>query len=504
MASPAPNRQQNIQDIPVGMIGGNKFGRYQKISDEQTWNMIVSDDCLVDYAGYNAVITQSPTVAGRGIYSSVNGNIMIVVIGNTVYYVDSTVSGNNPQGSIHPVVGGILNTSTGDVFITENNNHEIVITDGQFMYVYNYVTLTFKISGTDFTVLFKNPGYVSFQDGRVIVVDTGTNNWWLSGINAATQWDVTFTSNKAYTGTLQTKPDHIQAAVPLPGGGSNIIIFGHTVMEQWQDVGNAVFPYQKSTTSSVDYGCLNPSSIAALDTYIVWLGANEQGGATLMVYQGGTAQSISTDGIDFKLSTLTNPTNCTGFLFRQDGHLIYQFTFPDDNLSYIYDFNSKMFFTVSDENQNYHIARNVVFFQNDYYFVSLNGGNVYRFGTQYTNLQYSTTNIQMMPRVRITPPMRLPSQRMFIAKSLGFTVENGQPNPPTVSGFTEAIDLSLSRDGASSFGSSWRIPMNNTGDRRSRMIWQRLGQANDMTAQVRFIGFGRFIVCDQGVVEAYQ
>lgn len=511
MPSPAPKRQQEIQEVSLGMIGGNRFGRYNKISDEQTWNMIVSDNALVDFAGYNAVIEQSPDVPGRGIYSSVNGNIMIAVIGNTVYYIDPTVSGNNPQAAIHPVAGGVLQTSQGDVFITENNNHEIVITDGSFMYVYDYVALTFKTStlsatpsANEFRVYFTSPGYVSFQDGRIIVADVGTNNWWLSGINAATQWDVTLTSNKAYTGTLQTKPDHIQAAVPLPGGGSNIVIFGHTVMEQWQDVGNAVFPYQKSTTSSVDYGCLNPSSIAALDTYIVWLAANEQGGATLMVYQGGIAKSISTDGIDFKLSQLTNPTNCTGFLFRQDGHLLYQFTFPSDNLSYVYDFETKMFFTVSDENQNYHIARNVVFFENDYYFVSLNGGNIYRFGTQYSALQYSSTNIQMMPRVRITPPIRLPSQRMFIAKSLGFTVENGLANPATVSGFTEAIDLSLSRDGAASFGNSWRLNMNITGDRRSRVIWQRLGQANDLTAQIRYIGYQRFVVTDQGVVEAYQ
>jgi hypothetical protein len=543
MASPAPKRAQEIQEIKLGIVGGNKFGRYNKTSDEQTWNMIVSDNSLVDYAGYAAVITQSPASFGRGIYTSVNGNIMIVILGNTVYYVDSAIS-------IHPVIGGTLQTSTGDVFISENNNHEIVITDNQFMYVYNYDTLTFLTStlgtavpGSTFNVKFKHPGYVSFQDGRIIVADVGSNNWWLSGINAATQWNVSLTTNKAYTGTLQTKPDHIQAAVPLPGGGSNIIIFGHTVMEQWQDVGNAVFPYQKSTTSSVDFGCLNPSSIAALDTYIVWLGANEQGGATLMVYQGGIAKSISTDGMDFKLANLTNPSNCTGFLFRQDGHLIYQFTFPDDNLSYIYDFETKQFFTVSDEKQNYHIARNVVFFQNDYYFVSLNGGNVYRFGTQYSNFQYSSENIQMMPRIRICPPIRLPSQRMFISKSLGFTVENGQPNIKTTlststygvgdlldteSGieilteggsnlaleandvnttkviYSEAIDLSLSRDGAASFGNSWRQYMNPTGNRRSRLIWQRLGQANDLTAKLQFIGYGRFVCVDDGVVEAYQ
>ena len=378
-----------------------------------------------------------------------------------------------------------------------------------------------------------------------------------------------YTNNKAYQGSITVKPDTIQAAVPIPGAGNVIALFGHTVMEMWQDVGNAVFPYQRASTYNVDYGCLNASSIAALDTNIVWLSANEQGGPTVMRIGGAGAreEAISTDGIDFKMANISDPTNCTGFLFRQDGHLIYQFTFITDNLSYAYDFNTKLFFTVSDEKQNYHIARDVVFFNNDYYFVSLNDGNVYTFGTQFSYLQYSPTNIQQMPRIRISPPIRLSSQRMFICKSAGFTIENGQPNQqlsedgpiylitqdgkllvtqpteenllqtqdgnylasqddivfetqqpgdkvPTyliaqqmttlISGdYSECIDLRVSRDGGESFSSAIRYYMNPTGQRKSRLIFWRLGQANDLTIQIQFIGFQRFIAFD-GIVECYS
>ena len=132
---------------------------------------------------------------------------------------------------------------------------------------------------------------------------------------------------------------------------------------------------------------------------------------------------------------------------------------------------------------------------------------------------------------------------MFILKSLGFTVENGQPNNITnVTNLTslivgnlstedsvsitteddfiliveseigptyayqlasEAIDLSIARDGGESFGNSFRIPMNAIGKRTSRLIWQQLGQANDMTPQLRFSGFGRFVAFD-GIMEIYQ
>src|ERR1019366_1685077 len=96
--------------------------------------------------------------------------------------------------------------------------------------------------------------------------------------------------------------------------------------------------------------------------------------------------------------------------------------------------------------QNYHPARNVVFFNNDYYFVSLNDGNLYTFGTQFSNLQYSSTDIQQMPRIRICPPIRLPSQRMFICKSVGFTIENGQPNTITDIVFSTPIEF-ITQDG---------------------------------------------------------
>ena len=68
---------------------------------------------------------------------------------------------------------------------------------------------------------------------------------------------------------------------------------------------------------------------------------------------------------------------------------------------------------------------------------------------------------------------------------------------------SEAVFLSISRDGAENFGSSIEQPMNHTGNRKSRMIFQRLGQANDATLQFRFVGLGRF-TCTNGEVRIYQ
>ena len=39
--------------------------------------------------------------------------------------------------------------------------------------------------------------------------------------------------NKAPDGE-ELKPDYIQAAVPLPGGGNNLLVFGRNGTELWQ------------------------------------------------------------------------------------------------------------------------------------------------------------------------------------------------------------------------------------------------------------------------------
>lgn len=544
---PAPNARQEIQEVPLAIVGGNKFGRYPKISNEATWNFIVSDGWLVPYAGYKNILTLNQKKAGRGIYTSFVNQAIYAVIGSAVYriIISSIIINGRHQLELDPAYpNGIFNLTTDedDVYISENNGNEICITDGVNVYVYNYVTKAVSSSttvGVNFSFPFTNPGYISFQNQRLIIACTNSTNWVLSASNDATSW-----SNTApFVGSLQSKPDFCQAAVPMPGGANNILIFGRNVIEMWQDYGLAKFPYQRNSSFDIDYGCLNPATIAHLKNYVVWLGVNENSGPVLMAFKGNDFESITTDGIDYQLSNLEFPEDCTGFLYQQDGHVIYQFTFPKDNISYAYDFETKLFFSVSDEDLNFHIAREVVYFNNTYYFVSLSHGNLFQFDTTFTYAQYNNDDLQPIPRIRITAPLRLPSQRYYVCKSLGFTVENGQPNritttsvytpngttidtensfiiccengngliieavnPTPVSVYqtaSERIGLAISRDGGVTYGSFWEQDMNPTGHYMSRFIFQALGHANDSSYQIRFNGYSRFVVTD-GIVEIYQ
>lgn len=543
---------ETIRDIPMQMVGSTMFGRYPKISQEQTYNMIISDGWLVPYAGYKMVLPINPNGQGRGIFTSVRANVMFVVIEEKVYIVTT--------GLIPTQIGTLL-TFNGDVFIDENDNNQVAFCDKQNIYIYNYITDVFSVVSTGFT-----PGYVAFQDGYFIAPDitnaAGVPAWRLSAINDGTSWP----NDSQHVGSFQTKPDLPVACIRFPARGNLLYVMGHTVTELWYDVGGQLFPYQRSSSQNIDYGCLNPATIGFGDNFVVWLGINEKSGPVIMYTTGGDINRISNDGIDFKFAELTNPTNSYGFLFKQDGHLFYQFTFPDDNITYAFDFNTKQFFTLCDENMNYHIAKRVTFFNNSYYFVSFRDGNLYEFSTQYNTYNYGLVDdveyIFEIPRVRVLPTIRLPDNSGFITNTITFTVEMGdianhqtgiqyqilatELNPTgllatedlkhvletedhlhiletqSVQHLLETedlnhflatnvsalysqprIDMSISRDGGEVFGNYTTRLMNPPGKRINRVTFRNIGFANELTAQFRFWGFGRFVV-GNGEYGVYQ
>lgn len=537
-------RSPTFKEVPLDIVGSTVFGRYPKISVEQTYNMIISDNFLVPYAGHQEVISIIPKAQGRGIFTSVRFNHMIVVINNNVYSISTNLTAN---------FVGSIGTFQGDVYIDENNTNQIAICDQAQIYIYNWQTGSFTVATTGSGPLDFTPGYISYQDGRFVAAELGTAGWALSNVGDGTTWP----NDPQHRGTLQTKPDNVVATQRVPSRGNLLYVFGSTVTEIWQDVGLQLFPYQRNSSVNIDYGCLNPATIAFNDTIVVWLAANEKSGPMIAYTMGGDIKKISTDGIDFKLTQLTNPQNSYGFLFRQDGHLIYQLTFTTDNLTYIYDFNTGKFFTLCDENFNAHIAKKVAFFNGEYYFVSILDGNVYQFGTQFT-----TYNGNEIPRIRVCRNIRLPDASRFAINNLTFTIEQGTQTDVFQSEFLltesglpiltesgefinvdsfqqtivleplqtelfqnlltetgdiiyaevvqnipvpipQAVALSVSKNGGESFGTIWSKQLNTSGNFRNRLIYWNLGAANDFVPQFRFWGLDRFVATD-GIVSIYQ
>lgn len=558
-------RTQQFKEVELNIVGSSTFGRYAKISTERTFNMFESDEWMVPYAGYKIVIKASElsnALQGRAVYASTRLEKMVLVEEENVYLVDIIFNpgSNTPYIFTRSLVGRLLTSST-DVFITENNSGQILISDTTALYVYDPTHLTPALQ--QISIDFR-PGYVTFHDSYFIAASIDTNEWRLNDITGLPT--VTFPSGSQFVGKLETKPDTVVAVVRVPSGGNMVYVMGHTVTEPWFDNGLQLFPYQRNTGYNIDYGCLNAATIAATDEVVVWLAKNEKSGPIIMYTDGGRPEKITTDGIDYLFSQLVAPEDSEAFIYRQDGHLFYHINFYTDNFSLFYDFNTKKFYNACDQNMNYFIAKEVAFFQNQYYFVSKNDGNLYAFDTIYTTYEKLVDDEPVtveIPRVRICRNVRMPGQDYFLVNDLGFTVEQGSTDyqyadlgnirlitedddflitegdiiffttengdylqtedgdgliseqsgtddfdyliseQNYIQPITPRIDMSISYDGGESFGSYISNDLNPIGRRKNMLRWWRLGLANDFVAQFRFWGLGRFVVTN-GIVNVRQ
>mgnify|MGYP001618733013 FL=1 len=200
----------------------------------------------------------------------------------------------------------------------------------------------------------------------------------------------------------------------------------------------------------------------------------------------------------------------------------------------------------------------MAFFNNQYYFLSRNNGNLYAFDTIFTT--YDGAEI---PRLRVCKNIRNPQQEYFIGNDLGFTIETGETNyleqdlgplylitedgkkyitegdpiflateldeiyitedgdnltseqvdadsfeyliseQGNIVHTTPRVDLSISIDGGDHFSSYDSVELPPIGHRKFKLAFWQLGASNDFVCQFRFWGIGRFVVTD-GVVNIRQ
>ena len=476
------------KSFPLGMVGSTKFGFYPIISSEQTYNMFITDNFLVPYPGYKNVATISNSGISRGGFVSSRADVLFIVAGDMLYIVSS--------GLVVTAVG-TLNSTTGPVYLEENNANQILISDNNDLYVYNYQTNAFSVVTFNGANPPFKPGYITFQDGYFISPDIsspfGPAQWRLSALNNGLLWPT------VNTGTLTTKATTPQACIRFPSMGNQLLVMGETVTEPWYDVGAFPFPYTRSNSYNIDYGTVSPPTIAEGDKFIMWIGSNEKSQPVLMVSTGGGYERISNDGIDFVLSQIQHPEESYGFLFKTGGHLFYQFSFtnPADNVSYAYDLNTQRFYTVTDENMNVHIAQQSYFFNHTNYFISIRDGNLYQFDTQISDYDYGGGYIFEIPRIRVTPTWRAQDTSTVVEDEVSFILEQGVNTNPA------RIDLSISYDGGYTYSGDYSYDLNNTGNYRNKVQFWKLGYTNSVTHQFRFHGLDRFVV-GEGVMEMTQ
>lgn len=228
-------RSPTSKPVPVNIAGSSTFGRYPKISQERTYNMFVSDNWLVDYAGYEIIISSALLgngIEGRGLFKSTKLDALITVISDMVYLVRITYNQMTDQPSFTQIIPiGTIQTSTGVVYITENNKPQILISDNTNLYIYDpTLAPPFQVvPNLNFT-----PGYITFHDTYFIVAASNdntytpaaNNTWRLSLNNEGFQNSSTFTG--ATTTITAASTAGLYNGIPITFTGTTTLVAGQT------------------------------------------------------------------------------------------------------------------------------------------------------------------------------------------------------------------------------------------------------------------------------------
>jgi len=527
----------NADSVPVAIVGGSTYGRYQKISPARTYNMYIStanndkDQWLISFPGYRKILEIEPSGDGRAIFNSIKGSFVIFVVNATVYRIDANLSFIQLIGS--------LNTTSGEVFIAENLNQQIVFVDGTDAYIYYY-----GMSGTTIVQLTLDanltPNYVEYHNTYFLFGNgaTGPNGseWYIYSPDPGDDENLTLVTNLA----IQTKSDYALAVKRIPSYGNNVLVLGKSVCEIWTQIPGTQI-YQRNPSINIDYGCVSVNTIDSGDTFIVWLARNAAEAPVIMYYDGRENKRISTDGIDYTLSQIQHPEDSTAILYRTDGHLFYQLTFYNDadNQTIVYDFTTGLFFNLSDYALNYHPARQIVYFNNTQYFCAINNGSIYELSPTLTYIDENPISdpdpdsslIYPLQLIRTTPSIRQANSQRFIANSFVLTLEQGvdtnyngelgvnyiisqdgdfiitednefmvTENSATSNNFvgqgdyTPRIDLAISQDGGVTWSNYVPRTLHPLGYRKNILYWESMGVANDLCFKLRFWGLSRFVV----------
>lgn len=526
--------RESVTSVPINVVGSSTFGLHPKIGLEKTYNMFISDKWLINYAGYECITGNLGGDEGRGLFHSIRGDFLIAVIDNRVYQVNSGLGAQQV---------GLLKTRTGEVFIDENLTSQICIVDGNNAWIYNYEDFSFTLQALDvgFEVV---PGYVTYHNSFFLIAPSendpnSTSTWY--AFQRETDSTIALVPDSVFP--LQSKPDKCIAVKRLPGRSNHVLVIGTSVCEVYTQVGGRQ-NYRRNSSFNIDSGTVAASTIAENDQFLCFLAQNEKNSPTILYTNGSETHHISTDGIDDLLQDIVRPDLSTAFFYRQDGHLFYQLTFfgADDNLSLLYDFSTQKFFNVTDDDMNFHPARQIVYFNKQTLFVGLEFGNLYHLSTDIPDARFQRNNMlperRSIPRIRITNTVRLPDSRPFFCKLFTFWISQGlsdfsilQENVNCVGAMvTEGIggkvmvtetgeimvveggnctddiierprvDLTFSKTGNQTFSNGVGRELNPEGVYRNQMQWYRLGFANEITFQLRFWGLNRFVV-NNGVLE---
>lgn len=463
------------------VIGGFDRERTPLFNCEDTINWYVIENqngkksmALCRVPGYKLEIETESS----GYYSRANGlfsfeNALYSVIGNFVYRIE-------PDLTINQI--GSIATIEGYMSISANNARQIIFVDGTNGFIYDTIAETFtQITDPNFPI---NPPMVSFLDGFFVAIVGNTNTFVLSAPNNGLAW--TFADNVEYA-TANAYPGILTALAVV---NRRLFLFKEQSTEVWYNAGASDFPFKRDNNAIFSFGCATKNSIAVGEGLLFFMSLDQNGDYSIMMSDGSDPGKVSTSSVDNVLNSLLNPLDVDSIIRKtEDGHLFYQINWTSDDITLVYDVNTKFWHRMTlnpkiprEEfpflGKTRHIANSHAFAFDQHFIGSYKSSNIYSL-----SLNYSNNDNEPIVCTRVFRHLIQQNYRALQIDGLQLDFQTGIGANDGIY-IDPAAYLSTSKNGGISFGNEMRAPLGRLGRRDQRVIWYQLGQYYDFVGKV--------------------
>ena len=351
-----------FEPVRLDILQGHNPSRFVELDSAELYNMYVYNNSLVPTPGFKEFNKfDFKNGVARSIFLSDSLGKILVVYGSSVFLIN--------DGLTFTKIGE-FETLQGEVYVSENHFNQVFWSDLKDIWVYDHTDSSFSKAVTQGkSELAFTPGRIEFQDTRAICNDIASKRFFISQINNARTWE-----------PLDNTVDNQIASktVGVAVLDRQVLLMGDSITDVYYDQGLPNFPYRKANTLSHQYGCLSRSSIAVNFGRCCWLATNKESSPVIVSTSGGHLEKISTENIDDIIDAFSSPQDCDGYFYQVSGHIFYQLNFFTDKVSFIYDFATKLFSIVTDENSGLYPIKNSVKFNNTHYGINYNDGKFTR------------------------------------------------------------------------------------------------------------------------------
>lgn len=411
--------------------------------------------------------------------------LIFVAAGDRMYLASRVdgVWGFEEIGELQTETGIIIAASSFNEFSGTGISCDAVFVDGVKCYAYARINLgdgTFTqfdvIEDITSPSLPYNPidfaSHVVWIDGYFIFNDTRNGQFRVSDLNSGQVDPLSFA-------TAEGDPDK---GMSLGAKGRDLWIVSERSTEIWKNTGNPDFPFERVGGGFIEKGTIARYSVKVADDIVIWLGVDKDGGYVVYGARGMAAEDLSTEAVEYAISTYAHPEKATAWVYRRGKHCFYVLNFEE--ATWVYDLKTREWHERARLDDGIW-ARHPVAVSEYIPDLKLHLVGDYRDGRVYIlDPTYYKNGEDPLVRMRISPHISAELKRMSI-NYFELDFEAGVGLDGLGQGTDPQVMLDWSDDGGRTWSNERTSPMGKIGATLARAVFWRLGMSRDRIFRVR-------------------